>query len=192
MQFGPEWMRTKPQNSPRSGATQAPPSPPPPLSNSSSLSGAASTARGADEANPFRYSKEDLLRIYKEGGGKGNPIAPDVEKWPEVVRETEAEPISVREITNEERKVSKIPFLLSFFVFSFSVSGACLRSSSDDVLVTIFFFSFASSGWDRQWFFFLCMIVCIALCRFSQFDHSPSSIDRRDVALECEWRTATL
>jgi len=110
MHFGPEWMRTKHQSVPRS---QPPPSPPP----TSSLSGSGLSTYSAlvsatppipfektDEAHPFRYSKEELLRIYQEGGGKGG-LGLEVERWEGVVRELGEEPIALRELNDGEKKV---------------------------------------------------------------------------------------
>jgi hypothetical protein len=57
-----------------------------------------------DEAHPFRYSKEDLLKIYKDGGGKGG-LGLEVERWEGVVREVGSEPIALREMSEAEKKV---------------------------------------------------------------------------------------
>lgn len=110
MHFGPEWMRTKHQPLPRS---QPPPSPPPAnvlpsagLSTYSALVSATPPApsESTDEAHPFRYSKEELLKIYQEGGGKGG-LGLEVERWEGVVREAGVEPITLREMTEAEKKV---------------------------------------------------------------------------------------
>lgn len=107
MHFGPEWMRTKPQPSSRS---QPPPSPPPtaPISGASTYSALVSPAppqpEKRDEAHPFRYSKEEMLRIYKEGGGKGG-LGIEVERWEGVVREVGTDPIGLREMDESEKKV---------------------------------------------------------------------------------------
>ncbi|CAA7259986.1 unnamed protein product [Cyclocybe aegerita] len=109
MQFGPEWMRTKHQALPKS---QPPPSPPPSntansgLSTYSALVSATPPASSdtADESHPFRYSKEDLLKIYQEGGGKGG-LGLEVERWEGVVREAGVEPVSLRDMTEAEKKV---------------------------------------------------------------------------------------
>ena len=109
MQFGPEWMRTKHQPLARS---QLPPSPPPSntilasgLSTYSALVSATPPAatEGGDEVHPFRYSKDELLRIYQEGGGKG--LGLEVERWEGVVRDASAEPVALREMTEAEKKV---------------------------------------------------------------------------------------
>jgi hypothetical protein len=107
MHFGPEWMRPKHPLRP-----QNPPSPPP---NPHTPSGASSysalltpslhsTQESSDTANPFLYSKEDLLKIYKDGGGRGG-LALEVERWEGVVREVGSEPVALKEWTEGERKV---------------------------------------------------------------------------------------
>jgi PERQ amino acid-rich with GYF domain-containing protein len=60
-----------------------------------------------DPANPFLYSKEDLLKIYKDGGGRGG-LGLEVERWEGVVREVGSEPISLKEWTEGQRKVHLI------------------------------------------------------------------------------------
>ncbi|KAH9994407.1 hypothetical protein BJV77DRAFT_994542 [Russula vinacea] len=106
MHFGPEWMRPKHPLRP-----QNPPSPPP---NPHAPSGASSysalltpslnTQEPSDSANPFLYSKEDLLKIYKDGGGRGG-LGLEVERWEGVVREVGSEPVSLKEWTEGERKL---------------------------------------------------------------------------------------
>jgi hypothetical protein len=107
MHFGPEWMRPKHPLRP-----QNPPSPPP---NPHAPSGASSYSallapslnsmqEPSDPANPFLYSKEDLLKIYKDGGGRGG-LGLEVERWEGVVREVGSEPVSLKEWTEGERKV---------------------------------------------------------------------------------------
>ncbi|KAF9458750.1 hypothetical protein BDZ94DRAFT_1269950 [Collybia nuda] len=109
MHFGPEWMRTKHQTSSR---PQQPPSPPPSgvsVSGASTYSALVSPAplvqpERRDEAHPFRYSKEDLLRIYKEGSGKGG-LGLEVERWEGVVREAGSEPVGLRDMSDSEKKL---------------------------------------------------------------------------------------
>jgi hypothetical protein len=111
MHFGPEWMRPKHPLRP-----QNPPSPPP---NPHAPSGASSysalltpslqsTQESSDSANPFLYSKEDLLKIYKDGGGRGG-LGLEVERWEGVVREVGSEPVALKEWTEGERKVPLTP-----------------------------------------------------------------------------------
>lgn len=108
MQFGPEWMRTKPL-----ARSQLSPSPPPsntiPASGLSSYSALVSATppaatESSDEVHPFRYSKDELLRIYQDGGGKGG-LGLEVERWEGVVRDASAEPVALREMTEAEKKV---------------------------------------------------------------------------------------
>jgi hypothetical protein len=55
-----------------------------------------------------------MLRIYKEGGGKGS-LGLEVERWEGVVREVGSEPIGPREMGDVEKKVSR--HLLYFCTF---------------------------------------------------------------------------
>ncbi|KAJ7225976.1 hypothetical protein GGX14DRAFT_642192, partial [Mycena pura] len=106
MQFGPEWMRVKP-------AKPHGPSPPPlaataPVVGASSYSALVSQApppptEKRDETHPFRYSREDMLKIYREGGGKG--LGLEVERHEGIVREVASEPAGLREINENEKKV---------------------------------------------------------------------------------------
>ena len=118
MHFGPEWMRTK-QGSSRPPAAPSPPlaaSPVPPAgpTNSTSTSYSAlvtpATAppqEGRDVAHPFRYSKEEMLRIYKEGGGRGG-LGLEVDRWEGIVREVGYEPVGLKDMGDAEKKVRKI------------------------------------------------------------------------------------
>ncbi|KAH9927459.1 uncharacterized protein BXZ73DRAFT_90731 [Epithele typhae] len=107
MHFGPEWMRTK-QGSSR-------PAPSPPLANSTAPPGnstysalvtpaTAPPQEGRDVAHPFRYSKEEMLRIYKEGGGRGG-LGLEVERWEGIVREVGYEPAGLKEMGDAEKKL---------------------------------------------------------------------------------------
>ncbi|EKM60710.1 uncharacterized protein PHACADRAFT_133413 [Phanerochaete carnosa HHB-10118-sp] len=106
MHFGPEWMRTK------QAPSRANPSPPlttPTATAVSSYSALVTPATQAlpekrDHARPFRYSKEDLVRIYREGGGKGG-LGLEVERWEGIVRELGADPISLKEMGEPEKKL---------------------------------------------------------------------------------------
>ena len=106
MHFGPEWMRTK------QAPTRTNPSPPLTTSaatGASSYSALVTPATQAppekrDLAHPFRYSKEDLIRIYKEGGGKGG-LGLEVERWEGIVREIGYEPVGLKEMSEAEKKV---------------------------------------------------------------------------------------
>jgi PERQ amino acid-rich with GYF domain-containing protein len=69
------------------------------------LAPSVNNAQGSsDSANPFLYSKEDLLKIYKDGGGRGG-LGLEVERWEGVVREVGSEPVALKEWTEGERKV---------------------------------------------------------------------------------------
>ncbi|KIO02316.1 hypothetical protein M404DRAFT_148067 [Pisolithus tinctorius Marx 270] len=112
MHFGPEWMRSKPQTPARQ---QPPPSPQPqqtvPATHQSTVSTYSSLVTSAvqeqekhDESRPFRYTKEEMLRIYKEGGGKGG-LGLEVERWEGIVHEAGSEPASLREMDEAEKKL---------------------------------------------------------------------------------------
>ncbi|KAF9535741.1 hypothetical protein CPB83DRAFT_842258 [Crepidotus variabilis] len=112
MHFGPEWMRTKHQPTSR---PQHPPSPPPAnglpasASGTSTYSSLVSATPPApsdkiDDAHPFRYSKEEMLSIFQEGGGKGG-LGIEVERWEGVVRELAADPVALREMSETEKKL---------------------------------------------------------------------------------------
>ncbi|CAE7226276.1 unnamed protein product [Rhizoctonia solani] len=125
LHFGPEWMR-KPSrgslaplspnitgNSPgtTSSLLPTPPNPAatqlPNVSSYSSLLTSASPPpqiKSEDENYPFRYSKEQLLRVWKDGGGRGG-LGLEVERWPGIVREVGGEPQGVKEMTPDERKI---------------------------------------------------------------------------------------
>lgn len=47
-----------------------------------------------------------MLRIYKEGGGKG-VLGLEVERWEGVVREVGSDPVGLREMGEGEKKVKK-------------------------------------------------------------------------------------
>lgn len=119
MHFGPEWMRAKPQPCPP--RQQPPPSPPPPppppqvVSATQQLGTSTYSALVApapqepdkrDESRPFRYTKDAMLRIYKEGGGKGG-LNLEVERWEGIVRDVGSEPAGLHEMTEAEKKVSQ-------------------------------------------------------------------------------------
>lgn len=107
MHFGPEWMR------PKQGSSR--PAPSPPLTISPAPPGTSTysalvtpvtnpPAEKSDDAHPFRYTKEEMLRIYKEGGGKGG-LGIEVERWEGIVREAGSDPIGMKEMTDYEKKV---------------------------------------------------------------------------------------
>ncbi|CAE6421115.1 unnamed protein product [Rhizoctonia solani] len=124
LHFGPEWMRKPSRASlaplspnagnspgttssllptpPNAGATQLPN-----VSSYSSLLTSASPPpqiKSEDENYPFRYSKDQLLRVWKDGGGRGG-LGLEVERWPGIVREVGGEPQGMKEMTPDERKL---------------------------------------------------------------------------------------
>ncbi|KAJ7102390.1 hypothetical protein B0H15DRAFT_814411 [Mycena belliarum] len=106
MQFGPEWMRAKPAK------PHGPSSPPPataPAAGASSYSALVSPAppppaEKRDDTHPFRYSRDEMLKIYRDGGGKGG-LGLEVERWEGIVREVGSEPVGLREMGESEKKL---------------------------------------------------------------------------------------
>ncbi|KAG2149771.1 hypothetical protein BD769DRAFT_1408297 [Suillus cothurnatus] len=134
MHFGPEWMRAKPQTP--AARPQAPPSPPPPAisntqqTNASTYSAlvtpvAAPEPEKRDECRPFRYSKEAMLRIYKEGGGRGG-LGLEVERWEGIVHEVSSEPTGLREMSDAEKKL-----------FAGPLNSELRRRQSTDLISTL-------------------------------------------------------
>jgi PERQ amino acid-rich with GYF domain-containing protein len=112
MQFGPEWMRPKTQTNSRSSTRE--PSPPPGSSpaGTSSYSALVTPPPAVpvemnDATNPFKYSRDEMLRIYKEGGGRGG-LGLEVERWEGVVRELSSDPIGLKEMSEGDKKVRRI------------------------------------------------------------------------------------
>ena len=110
MHFGPEWMRAK----------QPPsrPNPSPPLTTPVSAGASTYSALVApvsqtppekrDLAHPFRYSKEDMVRIYKESSKGG--LGLEVERWEGIVRELGSDPVSLKEMSDSEKKVGVVHY----------------------------------------------------------------------------------
>ena len=156
--FGPEWMRTKHQLPSRS---QPPPSPPPlasaPVLGASTYSALVSPApplhpEKRDEAHPFRYSKEEMLRIYKEGGRKGG-LGLEVERWEGVVREVGSEPVGLREMGDAEKKVrtdTSIPLSRFREVLTASSAAFCKPSQFRSPSPSVYRLSFSSICADSQ------------------------------------------
>lgn len=97
-------MRTKHSKNPPSPPPTSAHAPPGSSSYSSLVTPAPQTPQETiDVDNPFKYSKDDLVRIYKEGGGRGG-LGLEVERW-ECVRERSAEPVSMKAMSEAEKKV---------------------------------------------------------------------------------------
>ncbi|KAG9102809.1 hypothetical protein FRC06_001073 [Ceratobasidium sp. 370] len=90
--------------------TQAAPALPNVSSYSSLLTSASPPPeiKSEDESYPFRYSKDQMIRVWKDGGGRGG-LGLEVERWPGIVREVGGEPVGVRDMTQEERKLFSMP-----------------------------------------------------------------------------------
>ncbi|KAJ7655269.1 hypothetical protein DFH06DRAFT_496661 [Mycena polygramma] len=106
MQFGPEWMRAKPA---KPHGPSPPPPPTAPAAGASSYSALVSPApppapEKRDDAHPFRYSREDMLKIYRDGGGKGG-LGLEVERYEGIVREAASDPVGLREMGENEKKL---------------------------------------------------------------------------------------
>ncbi|KIJ45088.1 hypothetical protein M422DRAFT_29937 [Sphaerobolus stellatus SS14] len=63
---------------------------------------------GGAAPNPFRYSKEEMLQVWREGGGRGG-LGLEVEMWEGVVKEVGGEPVGIREMTEGEKKLFALP-----------------------------------------------------------------------------------
>ncbi len=70
----------------------------------SGLKGNGGELNGNDARLPFRYSKEQMLHVWKDGGGQG-ALNLEVERWPGIVRQAPVGPAGLKEWTMEERKV---------------------------------------------------------------------------------------
>lgn len=131
LHFGPSWMREPGQIMGKKGtggsANQPPTSPaqnsagannPSTGSYSSLVSGGGSTVtvqpERRDEAHPFRYSKDDMLKIFKEQTRPS--LGLEVERWDGIVQESASGPVSLREISDGEKKVRQFSF---YFFASF-------------------------------------------------------------------------
>ncbi|KAL5495164.1 SMY2 [Sanghuangporus weigelae] len=102
MHFGPEWMRKQPAPA-KPLATSPPPSGA--TSYSALVTPHAPPVQGKrDIAHPFKYSRDEMLQVFKDLGGCSElPI--EVERWDGVVRESSGEPVSLSDFTEVERKL---------------------------------------------------------------------------------------
>jgi len=119
MHFGPEWMRKQPTPASRSsqtdfhpGSTTAisglnPTAPTPPtLSYSASVTSGAVHSEKRDGGHTLRYSKEEMIRVYREG--VKTTLGPEVECWDGIIREIGADPIGTKEMSDMEKRVSTL------------------------------------------------------------------------------------
>jgi hypothetical protein len=115
MHFGPEWMRKQPTPVPRSSQTEStatisglnPTAPTPPASSySASVVYGAVHSEKWSGGHPLRYSKEDMIRIYREG--VKTALGPEVERWEGIVREIAVDPVGTKEMTDVEKRVSPL------------------------------------------------------------------------------------
>ena len=119
MHFGPEWMRKQAIPAPRSsqpdlhpGSTTAilglNPTVPTPLTSSYSASVTSGTVHPEkrEGSHPLRYSKEEMIRIYREG--VKTTLGLEVERWEGIIREIGADPVGTREMTDVEKRVSTL------------------------------------------------------------------------------------
>ena len=81
-----------------------------------------------------------MLRIYKEGGGRGG-LGLEVERWEGIVREVGYDPIGLKEMGDAEKKVRKIVLL--------SAVRACVRSR--EVVALKFLPPVCNSSNTRLW-----------------------------------------
>lgn len=132
MHFGPEWMRAKPQSCP--ARQQPPPSPPPTTQQlgastySALVTPVTQELDKRDESRPFRYTKDEMLRIYKEGGGRGG-LNLEVERWEGIVRDVGNEPAGLREMSEAEKKVNQMRLLHVSSLFPHTTHPAFRRAS---------------------------------------------------------------
>jgi len=119
MHFGPEWMRKQPTPAPRSsqtdfhpGSTTAIPglnptaSTPPISSYSASVTFGTVRSEKQDGIRPLRYSKEEMIRIYRERAK--TTLGSEVERWDGITREIGADPIGTKEMSDAEKRVSAL------------------------------------------------------------------------------------
>lgn len=59
-----------------------------------------------DATHPFRYSRDQMLAVWKNGGGQGE-LGLEVERWPGIVREDVGEPLGLSELSADEKKACR-------------------------------------------------------------------------------------
>jgi hypothetical protein len=170
LHFGPEWMRkptraaptspnptavatntTPPQTTPFVNGNG--PAPVPPLGSHSSYSALLSGTTPPpdtqpDDTLPFRYSKEQMLAVWKNGGGQGE-LGLEVERWQGIVREIADEPMGLKEFSSEEKKVR----LSIIFFTSSTTSPTCHEACVGQIpLKTRLFWVFSFSSFTDTFF----------------------------------------
>ena len=119
MHFGPEWMRRQPAPASRSsqtdfhhGTTTAisglnPTAPIPPTSSySASVTSGAVHSEKRDGGHTLRYSKEEMIRIYRDGAK--TTLGPEVDRWDGIIREIGTDPAGTKEMSDVEKRVSTL------------------------------------------------------------------------------------
>ena len=119
MHFGPEWMRKQPIPASRSSQTDVQPgsttaipglnpaTPAPPISSySASVTSGVVHPVKQGGGHPFRYSKEEMIRIYREA--ERTTLDPEVERWDGIIREIGADPVGMKEMGDMEKRVSML------------------------------------------------------------------------------------
>lgn len=119
MHFGPEWMRKQPTPASRSsqadshlgsttaisGLNHTAPTLPTSSYSTSVTSGAVHFEK-RDNSHSLRYSKEDMISIYREG--VKTTLGPEVERWDGIIREIGADPVGTKEMSDVEKRVSTL------------------------------------------------------------------------------------
>ncbi|KAG8953096.1 hypothetical protein FRC04_003043 [Tulasnella sp. 424] len=63
----------------------------------------------SDSSNPFRYSREQMYNVWKNGGGQGE-LGLEVERWPGIVREDAIQPLGLTEYSPDEKRLYALPY----------------------------------------------------------------------------------
>ena len=102
----PQAASSPPPTSGGLGSNQNNSSAPPGASSYSSLvtPPVSSGQTKRDIVHPFKYSRDEMLQVWKDGGGSSTlPI--EVERWEGIVREVAGDPVCLREFSETEKKV---------------------------------------------------------------------------------------
>ncbi|KZV95601.1 hypothetical protein EXIGLDRAFT_834204 [Exidia glandulosa HHB12029] len=127
LHFGPEWMRAKPaarpspllEGSPGTG-TGSLGTGSPAHSYSYSLLATPASNRPGDVS--FKYSREEMLQIYKDAVSRPE-LSAEVERWDGVVNEDAHEPVGLHDMDEVEKKL-----------FSLTLNSELRRRQSQDTL----------------------------------------------------------